>query len=251
MNILGSRRDIYEEIGAPPAANPLPPEGLDLPPVPPPSAKLDTSAIKQKFFAKQSSEFTIQEPLNHPLKPSAQGGALAGAVKAQLSKDPAAPAAAAKPQPSKENKQPAVPQDDLTALIDFTKSPAYQAFDSPQSKTTKTENEGYSVIEQVTPNFQVRKVEKDATGKRETVRDRYGRLVYEKSGNLKGGWTARELKYQDKDGKRSPFLASMRSLSSDGILKTTTYGEFGLVVEERQEKLSPADLMRPAYDRAR
>ncbi|HEY9784781.1 MAG TPA: hypothetical protein V6D17_05200 [Candidatus Obscuribacterales bacterium] len=123
------------------------------------------------------------------------------------------------------------------SLVDFSKSPEYAVFELPNCRTVKQEHAGFSLIEQFACDFKTRRVQSDAiSGSKETVRDRYGRLIYEKTVDADGNWSAREFRYQDEDGKRSPFIAFERKISSDGTLREITYGKHGIVSEQKEWK---------------
>ncbi|MBC7997467.1 MAG: hypothetical protein IAF58_05975 [Leptolyngbya sp.] len=124
-------------------------------------------------------------------------------------------------------------KDILKYLSDFTKAPEFKPFQTPRSTRTLSNNEGITVTEELAQDFATRTVTTQKNLIIEQVKDRLGRLIYEKfTEDYK--WTARFLYYQDADGKRSPFVMSMRSLSSDGRYRDIKYSKLGKVESEKE-----------------
>lgn len=120
----------------------------------------------------------------------------------------------------------------LVHLSDFTKSPAFKPFQNPRSRRSLTNNDGITVVEELAQDFSTRNLTTRKDGSSEQVRDRLGRLIYEKF-QQEEKWTARFLFYHDENGKRSPFVQSLKSLSSDGRFREVQYSKLGQVESEK------------------
>lgn len=124
-------------------------------------------------------------------------------------------------------------KDILTYLIDFTKSPEFKPFQNPRSRRSLTNNDGATVVEELAQDFSTRNLTTRKDSSSEQVRDRLGRLVYEKFQDGQK-WTARFLSYHDQNGKKSPFVQSLKSLSSDGRFREVQYSKLGQVESEKE-----------------
>lgn len=232
QEIFDHRRTIYDKIGLPPAASPVP------------------AAVSLFSSPAHTRQLPSNDSHNQSLTPSASTGTAFSAPASAAVSTPSNTASApewektSELQKSSQSVRTSAKTQDLAGLIDFKNSIHYESFASPKCSVTRTETDKSSIEEWLAPNYMARKLEKTEQATIETVRDRYGRLIYEKKSIKRGSWSAREIKYQDKDGKRSPFIAFTRVVASDGILKETSYGING-VTEEKELKLSPADLLRP------
>ena len=124
-------------------------------------------------------------------------------------------------------------KDILTYLSDFTKSPEFKPFQNPRSRRSLTNNDGATVVEELAQDFSTRNLTTRKDSSSEQVRDRLGRLVYEKFQDGQK-WTARFLFYHDQNGKKSPFVQSLKSLSSDGRFREVQYSKLGQVESEKE-----------------
>lgn len=124
-------------------------------------------------------------------------------------------------------------KDILTYLSEFTKSPEFKPFQNPRSRRSLTNNDGATVVEELAQDFSTRILTTRKDSSSEQVRDRLGRLVYEKFQDGQK-WTARFLFYHDQNGKKSPFVQSLKSLSSDGRFREVQYSKLGQVESEKE-----------------
>ncbi|PZM85494.1 MAG: hypothetical protein DKT66_04745 [Candidatus Melainabacteria bacterium] len=124
-------------------------------------------------------------------------------------------------------------KDILIYLSDFTKSPEFKPFQNPRSRRSLTNNDGATVVEELAQDFSTRNLTTRKDSSSEQVRDRLGRLVYEKFQDGQK-WTARFLFYHDQNGKKSPFVQSLKSLSSDGRFREVQYSKLGQVESEKE-----------------
>lgn len=122
----------------------------------------------------------------------------------------------------------------LSYLSDFTKSPEFKPFQTPRSRRSLTNNEGSTVVEELAQDFSTRMLTMRKDGSSEQIKDRLGRLIYEKF-EESGKWTARFLYYHDQGGKKSPFVLALKSLSSDGRFREVQYSKLGQVESEREK----------------
>lgn len=124
-------------------------------------------------------------------------------------------------------------RDILAHLSDFTKSPEFKPFQNPRSRRSLTSNDGATVVEELAQDFSTRTISTRAEGSTEQVRDRLGRLVYEKFQEGEK-WTARFLCYHDQSGKKSPFVQALKSLSADGRFREVQYSKLGQIESEKE-----------------
>ncbi len=188
-------RRLFQHIGLPPMAKTLPPPGTDDIFAPPEDGKLEDV----------STATPIEQPEAHPLK---------------------------------EEKRYDIPfhqheKDILSHLSDFTKSQEFKPFQNPRSRRTLTNNDGATVLEELAQDFATRSLTTRKDGSSEQVRDRLGRLVYEKFQEGEN-WTARFLYYHDQAGKKSPFVQALKSLSSDGRFREVQYSKLGQIESEKE-----------------
>jgi hypothetical protein len=123
--------------------------------------------------------------------------------------------------------------DILAQLSDFTKSAHFKPFENPRSRRSLTGDDGTTVMEELAQDFSTRTLTTRPDGSSEQVRDRLGRLVYEKF-QEGGKWTARFLEYHDEGGKKSPFVMALKSLSSDGRFREIQYSKLGQIESEKE-----------------
>ncbi len=123
----------------------------------------------------------------------------------------------------------------LAHLSDFTKSPEFKPFQNPRSRRSLTNNDGATVVEELAQDFSTRTLttRSDGSASSEQVRDRLGRLVYEKFQEGEK-WTARFLYYHDQAGKKSPFVQALKSLSADGRFREVQYSKLGQIESEKE-----------------
>ncbi len=188
-------RSLFQHIGLPPMAKTLPPAGSDDIFAPPEDGKLEDVSTPQPFD-----------------KPEAE--------------------------PPKEEKRYDIPFhqheiDILSHLSDFTKSKEFKPFQTPRSRRSLTSNDGATVLEELAQDFSTRNLTTRKEGSSEQVRDRLGRLVYEKFQEGEK-WTARFLCYHDQAGKKSPFVLALKSLSSDGRFREVQYSKLGQIESEKE-----------------
>lgn len=193
---LESRR-LFQHIGLPPMAKTLPPEASEDIFTPPQDGKVE--------------EVSSSSPFKQP------------------------PAETAAPVEEKRYDIPfqQYEKDILVHLNDFTRSPAFKPFQNPRSRRSLTNSEGVTVVEELAQDFSTRILTTRKDGSTEQVRDRLGRLVYEKFQQAEK-WTARFLFYHDQNGKKSPFVHSLKSLSSDGRFREVQYSKLGQVESEKE-----------------
>jgi len=144
------------------------------------------------------------------------------------------------PQPAqqKEEKRYDIPFhkheiDILSQLSDFTKSAGFKAFENPRSRRSTTNADGTTILEELAQDFSTRTITTSKDRNAEQIRDRLGRLLYEKfqEGDK---WTARILYYHDQGGKKSPFVMALKSLSSDGRFRDVQYSKLGQIESEKE-----------------
>ena len=121
----------------------------------------------------------------------------------------------------------------IAQLSDFTKSNQFKPFQTPRSRRILTSNEGTTVVEELAQDFSTRTITTRKDGSAEQVRDLLGRLIYEKFQEA-DKWTARFLCYHDQAGKKSPFVLSLKSLSSDGRFREVQYSKLGQIESEKE-----------------
>lgn len=141
-------------------------------------------------------------------------------------------------KPEKEDKRYDIPFhqheiDLLAQLSDFTKSNHFKPFENPRSRRSLTGEDGTTVLEELAQDFSTRTLTTRQDGSSEQVRDRLGRLVYEKF-QEGSKWTARFLLYHDQEGKKSPFVMALKSLSSDGRFREIQYSKLGQIESEKE-----------------
>lgn len=200
---LESRR-LFQNIGLPPMAKTLPPPGSEDIFAPPQDGRVQDVSTANLFTQ------DVTQPATEPVLPSA---------------------------PVEEKKYD-IPfhqheKDILAHLSDFTKSPEFKPFQNPRSRRSLTNNDGTTVVEELAQDFSIRYLTTRKEGSSQQVRDRLGRLVYERFQDGEN-WTARFLCYHDQNGKKSPFVQSLKSLSSDGRFREVQYSKLGQVESERE-----------------
>jgi hypothetical protein len=121
----------------------------------------------------------------------------------------------------------------LAQLSDFTKSAHFKPFESPRSRRSLTGADGTTVLEELAQDFSTRTLTTRQDGSSEQIRDRLGRLIYEKF-QEGSKWTARLLQYHDQAGKKSPFVMALKSLSSDGRFREIQYSKLGQIESEKE-----------------
>lgn len=188
-------RSLFQHIGLPPMAKTLPPAGSENIFAPPEDGKLEDVSTSTPF-----------------IEPEAE--------------------------PQKEEKRYDIPFQQheiaiLSHLSDFTKSEEFKPFQNPRSRRSLTNNEGATVLEELAQDFSTRNLTTRKDGSCEQVRDRLGRIVYEKFQEGEK-WTARFLYYHDQAGKKSPFVMALKSLSSDGRFREVQYSKLGQVESEKE-----------------
>lgn len=188
-------RSLFQHIGLPPMAKTLPPPGSDNIFAPPEDGKLEDVSTSTPF-----------------VQPEAQ--------------------------PLKEEKRYDIPfhqheKDILLHLSDFTKSQEFKPFQTPRSRRSLTNSDGATVVEELAQDFSTRNLTTRKDGSSEQVRDRLGRLMYEKFQEGEK-WTARFLYYHDQAGKKSPFVLALKSLSSDGRFREVQYSKLGQIESEKE-----------------
>ena len=124
-------------------------------------------------------------------------------------------------------------KDILSHLSDFAKSQEFKPFQNPRSRRSLTNNDGAIVVEELAQDFSTRNLTTRKDGSSEQVRDRLGRIVYEKFQEGEK-WTARFLYYNDQAGKKSPFVMALKSLSSDGRFREVQYSKLGQIESEKE-----------------
>jgi len=119
---------------------------------------------------------------------------------------------------------------------DFTYTPAYTIFQSPECKLTYDVLEGGATKMFLTaPDFSARMLLKRPEGvESEKVSDRFGRTVFTRDKQKDGEWVMEEFKYLEINGRPSPFIAAKRFLYSDGHTCEITYDKFGRIVCKKE-----------------
>lgn len=228
---LESRR-LFQHIGLPPMAKTLTPPGADNVFDPPPDGKTQ-EVMGSNPPAEKAPEPAV--PVAGADRSASPASAPSAIVRAE-SVAPDTPIHAVAP-PAEERRYD-IPfyqkeKDILVHLSDFTNSPAFAPFQNPRSRRSSTSAEGATVVEELAQDFSIRKLTSHKENYSEQVRDRLGRLIYEKfqEGHK---WTARFLCYHDQNGKKSPFVQSLKSLSSDGCFREVQYSKLGQVESEKE-----------------
>jgi hypothetical protein len=188
-------RSLFQHIGLPPMAKTLPPSGSENIFAPPQDGKLEDVSTPQPFAAPQAEAPKEEKRYDIPFQ--------------QHEKDI------------------------LSHLSDFTKSQEFKPFQSPRSRRSLTSSDGATVLEELAQDFSTRNLTTRKDGSSEQVRDRLGRLVYEKFQEGEK-WTARLLYYHDQAGKKSPFVLALKSLSSDGRFREVQYSKLGQIESEKE-----------------
>lgn len=212
-------RSLFQHIGLPPMAKTVAPPGSEDIFAPPQDGKLEdvsTSSPSITSVASTSDASTSNTSTPNP---------------SSLFKQPEAATL-------KEEKRYDIPflqqeKDILCHLSDFTKSQEFKPFQNPRSRRSLTNNDGATVLEELAQDFSTRNLTTRKDGSCEQVRDRLGRIVYEKFQEGEK-WTARFLYYHDQAGKKSPFVQSLKSLSSDGRLREVQYSKLGQIESEKE-----------------
>ena len=234
---LESRR-LFQHIGLPPMAKTLPPPDSDNVFAPPPDGKTEeVMGSSPPGETAPAPDFPVTAVTVAGADRSASPASAPAAIVRAESVTPDTPIHAAA-VPGEEERRYDIPfyqkeKDILVHLSDFTNSPAFAPFQNPRSRRSSTSAEGATVVEELAQDFSVRKLTSHKENSSEQVRDRLGRLIYEKFQEGQK-WTARFLCYHDQNGKKSPFVQSLKSLSSDGCFREVQYSKLGQVESEKE-----------------
>ena len=229
-------RSLFQHIGLPPMAKTVAPPGSEDIFAPPQDGKLEdvsTSSPSIPSVASTAGPSTSAPSTSGPSasSPSASDTSTSTSNQSSLFKHPEAATL-------KEEKRYDIPflqqeKDILCHLSDFTKSQEFKPFQNPRSRHSLTNNDGATILEELAQDFSTRNLTTRKDGSSEQVRDRLGRIVYEKFQEGEK-WTARFLYYHDQAGKKSPFVHSLKSLSSDGRFREVQYSKLGQIESEKE-----------------
>ncbi len=224
-------RSLFQHIGLPPMAKTVPPPGSEDIFAPPQDGKLEDVSTPSAPSAPSAA--------NAPNAPNAPSGSnVANAPSTSSTPNPSSLFKQLEAASLKEEKRYDIPfqqheKDILSHLSDFTKSQEYKPFQNPRSRRSLTNNDGATVLEELAQDFSTRNLTTRKESSSEQVRDRLGRIVYEKFQEGEK-WTARFLYYHDQAGKKSPFVQALKSLSSDGRFREVQYSKLGQIESEKE-----------------
>ena len=227
-------RSLFQHIGLPPMAKTAPPPGSEDIFAPPQDGKLEDVSAPSTPSASSSGNLADTPGT------STTPGTSSTSSTSNTPSTSSTPSLFKQPEaaPLKEEKRYDIPfqqheKDILSHLSDFTKSQEFKPFQNPRSRRSLTNNDGATVVEELAQDFSTRNLTTRKDGSSEQVRDRLGRIVYEKFQEGEK-WTARFLYYHDQAGKKSPFVQALKSLSSDGRFREVQYSKLGQIESEKE-----------------
>lgn len=232
-------RSLFQHIGLPPMAKTVAPPGSEDIFAPPQDGKLEDVSTSSPSITSVASTAGPSTSDASPSVASTSGVSTSSpSVSGPSTSSPSSLFKQPEAATLKEEKRYDIPflqqeKDILCHLSDFTKSQEFKPFQNPRSRRSLTNNDGATVLEELAQDFSTRNLTTRKDGSSEQVRDRLGRIVYEKFQEGEK-WTARFLYYHDQAGKKSPFVHSLKSLSSDGRFREVQYSKLGQIESEKE-----------------
>ncbi len=230
-------RSLFQHIGLPPMAKTVPPPESEDIFAPPQDGKLEDVSTPSAPSLPSASNAS-SAPIGSNASSAPIGSNVDNTPSTSSAPNPSSLFKQLEAAPLKEEKRYDIPfqqheKDILSHLSDFTKSQEFKPFQNPRSRRSLTNNDDATVVEELAQDFSTRNLTTRKEGTSEQVRDRLGRIVYEKF-QEGGKWTARFLYYHDQAGKKSPFVQALKSLSSDGRFREVQYSKLGQIESEKE-----------------